>query len=158
MGHQIVIYGMIEGASLVGERIRTLQTRNEEIIQCLPDEDEWPWLTREMFAVPGKTPQGTYREQIIHFGLTLKDDPSESIQNYETRDRECVAGWVAKFEKLLSQLYWISVNLHIHTDFEPDRVFYYLPTTLALDNMYRENPQSIHVWERIVEEMPGRSY
>jgi hypothetical protein len=74
MGHQVIIYGMIE-CPAAGDHLRPLKKHNETVISGLPAEDQWPWLTRSMFALPGNWPQGTYLEQIIHFGLSMKDDP-----------------------------------------------------------------------------------
>lgn len=97
MGHEVIIYGAIVGPALSGERFRTLQARNKAVINRLPAEDQWPWLTRGNFALPGAWPQGTYRQQIIHFGLTMKDDPPHSEQSaydphygWPREDRVCV--------------------------------------------------------------------
>ena len=160
MGHQAVIYGMIE-CPTVGDHSLRLKEHNEATINALPSEDEWPWLNRSMFALPSKWPQGTYREQIIHFGLSIKDDPPLSPntaydpeRGWPKPDRECVYGWIDKFERLLQSLYWFRANLHITTDFEPNRVFYYLPTMAAVDKMLADNPQPIDEWELTIAKMP----
>jgi hypothetical protein len=137
MGHQIVIYGMIEGPA-AGDQMRALKEHNDAIIRGLPAEDQWPWLTRSMFALPGRWPQGTYREQIIHFGLSMKDDPPLSPNSafkpdrgWPKEDRKSVYGWIEKFEKLLREMFWFGANVHLITEFEADRVFYYPPTKAA---------------------------
>ncbi len=162
MGHQVVIYGMIEGPA-AGDRSRALKEHNETAIERLPAEDEWPWLTRSMFALPGGWPQGTYREQIIHFGLSMKDDPPlcprseyDPAKGWPRTDRQCVYGWIDKFEHLLRQLFWFGASVHITTDFEPDRVFYYTPTKAAFDKMIADNPRAIDEWELTIAKMPGQ--
>jgi hypothetical protein len=122
-----------------------LQERNAATLADLPVEDKWPWLVRGMFALPGSWPEGTYRTQVIHFGASLKDEP---------RDRSCWDLWLGKFESLLRKLYWLSATVHLQTEFEPDRVFRWLPTRRAIDLMVAEPPQPIDEWEFLVQYMP----
>src|SRR5262245_32683588 len=117
MGHEVIVYGRILGASGL------LQDRNRAIINRMPREDQWPWLVRGMFSLPAGWPQGTYRSQVIHFGASIKDDPT---------DRGIWDVWLGKFEGLLGQLYWWSAAVHLETEFERDRVFEWLPTEAAM--------------------------
>jgi len=127
VGHEVIVFGCIEGAD--ADRFRAL---NAAALAQLPTEDEWPWLTRGMFALPAHAPQGTYRSHIVHFGASFKDEP---------HDRACWDVWLAKFEALLRQLYWWSATLHLVTEFEPPRVFQWLPTPAAIDQMLSERQQ-----------------
>ena len=34
-------------------------------------------MVRSIFALPGSHPRGTYRRQVIHFGLSMEDDPQD---------------------------------------------------------------------------------
>ena len=78
MGHEATIYGAIWGAKYrSGDDFRKLQVENEHIIRSLPRDSDWPWVDMSIFSLPGPFPIGTYREQLIHFGLTLKDSPSK---------------------------------------------------------------------------------
>ena len=164
MGHQVIIYGMVEGASLGGQGsrgFRVQQAHNESVIDNLPTDDNWPWLTRAMFALPGSNPLGTYREQIIHFGLSIKDRPPISPNSaydpehgWPKADRKCVYGWIEKFEHLLRKLFWYGADVHVSTEFEPDRVFCYTPTKAAFDKMISENPQPIDEWELSITNIP----
>lgn len=110
---------MIEGASLGGESRNVLQERNVEVISQLPVEDEFPWLTGGMFALPGPSPQGTFREQIIHFGLSMKDrflSPStvyDREHGWPAEERAHATEWIGKFEDLLRRLYWYGAELHV---------------------------------------------
>ena len=143
MGHEAIVYGVIVGASYrIGEDYRLLQDYNAAIIRKLRTEDDWIWLVRSAFALPGQYPQGTYRRQIIHFGLSIKDDPS---------DRGCWDIWFEKFEEVLKRLYWLSAKVHIETDFEPDRMFIYLPTDESLTDLYADKPSPISKWRRSVK-------
>ena len=147
MGHEAIFYGAIEGATYTNdENFRFLQERNRHVVEALPVKDDWPWLTRHIFAMPAEYPQGTYRSQVIHFGLSLKDDP---------HDRSCFDPWFQKFERLLRQLYWYSALVHLETEFEPPRRFLWLPTDGALDRMVSHHPSPINEWDRSMVEGVG---
>lgn len=155
MGHEVIIYGTIEGATFESSRYRLLQDRNATIIQTLPAEDDFPWLTRSMFALPGPNPQGTYRTQVIHFGLSLKDDPPrcptelrDPVRGWPKSERRAIYEWLAKFEQLLATLYWFAANVYFSTDFEPAMHVFYLPTNDAIDSMICDEPEPIAKWNR----------
>lgn len=141
MGHEATVFGCIEGATWRSEDYDRLQRLNAAVLAELPAEDEWPWLVRGMFALPAGWPQGTYRSQIIHFGASLKDDPW---------DRSCWDTWLGKFEALLGRLYWFSAVVHLQTEFEPDRLFRWLPTAAAVDRMVADTPRCVQEWVRSV--------
>lgn len=136
MGHEVIVFGCIEGAD--PER---LQAINVAALADLPDDDGWPWLVRGMFSLPAGWPRGTYRSHVIHFGGSLKDEP---------QDRTCWDAWLSKFEALLGRMCWWSATLHLVTEFEPERVFRWLPTTAAVNRMVGDPPQPVEEWERAV--------
>ena len=145
MGHEVTLYGMIDGATYrSGEEFRLRQDRNRAVIEALPLEDEWPWLTRQLFALPGAWPQGTYQGQVIHFGLSMKDDPG---------DQDRLEPWLLKFEQLLSRMFWFWACVHIMTEFEPELRFEWTPTESSLNIMCSDAPQPITGWTRIVTEL-----
>lgn len=96
---------------------------------------------RGMFALPAEWPRGTYRSQVIHFGASFKDEP---------QDRGCWDVWIGKFETVLRRLHWWSATLHLVIEFEPERVFRWLPTTAAVERMTRDPPQPVQEWQRSV--------
>jgi hypothetical protein len=72
------------------------------VILHLPLNDEWPFLTCQMFKVPFERPHdGTYRNQVIHIGASMKWLELDWPQ------------WVAKFEALLRRMYWFSAVVHL---------------------------------------------
>lgn len=162
MGHQVVIYGIIE-CPAAGDHARSLKMHNETVINGLPDDDHWPWFIRSMLALPGDWPKGTYREQIIHFGLSMKDNPPlNSIAAFDPEismpedNGTCVEEWIGEFENLLRNLYWFGASVHISTEFEPNRVFSYIPTKAASENMLSFNPQPISEWCLRVARIPDQ--
>jgi hypothetical protein len=78
---------------------------NRAEIATLPETDAWPFLTRSMFTIPGdEVQEGTYRNQLIHFGATFK-----AIEwSWDE--------WLVKFEKLLVRLFWRNAYLHLKTE------------------------------------------
>ena len=155
MGHELTIYGIIEGATGPPGDYRRLQRLNEEVISQLPSEDEWPWMTRDMFQFPATEPIGTYQTQIIHFRLSMKDgvplknsDNYDPIANWRNPARDSITGWIQKFERLLSQMYWFYAAIHVNTDFEPERKFSYIVTVESIKLMCKsDSPQPVTDWE-----------
>lgn len=148
MGHEAILYGRIIGASgIPGPNYRVYQNRNSAVIRRLPREDDWPWLVRGMFSIPG-SPEGTYRRQVIHFGASIKDEAS---------DRGIWDEWLGKFEAVLRRLYWWSAVVHLATEFEPPRTFEWVPSEAALSLLYGDPSQPIATWVRSVRVVePGR--
>lgn len=144
MGHEAIVYGRIFGASWhAGERFRWLHDLNREAIAKVPEDDDWPWVVRGIFALPAPYPQGLYRRQVIHFGLSLKDDPV---------DPKIWDVWLGKFEAVLRRLYWFSVVAHVQTDNGPSKVFEWVPTELALGRLYDYPPVAVSKWVCAVRE------
>lgn len=152
MGHQSILFGMIEGPG-DGPKMTALKVHNQSVIESLPTDDEWPWLTRAMFALPAPWPQGTYREQVIHFGLSIKDFPGskpEHGSNAPFSDSvgcEGVDGWIGKFEDLLSRMYWFRARVHVSTEFEMEHGYLYTPSPGCVDLMLSDSPEPIDEWE-----------
>lgn len=142
MGHEAIVYGRIVGEGWrIGEQFTRTHDLNREALGAVQQDDDWPWVVRGVFALPAPYPQGTYRCQIIHFGLSIKDDPN---------DRSIWDVWLAKFEGVLRLLYWSSAVAHIATDFEPPRAVEWIPTDAAMDRLYEDPPQPIAEWVRSV--------
>lgn len=77
--------------------------RNREAIQALPEDDHYPKLTRNMFAITAMDyPEpGLYKYQMIHFGLSMKDGG------------EVWDVWLKKFERLLGRMEWDKAELRL---------------------------------------------
>ena len=57
MGHEAIISGRIVGASWqVGERFRWTHDLNRVALAALPENDDWPWVVRGIFALPAPYP------------------------------------------------------------------------------------------------------
>ena len=140
MGHEAIVYGRINGATWhVGDGFRRMYDLNRDALAAVPEEDNHPWVVRGIFALPAPYPQGFYRRQIIHFGLSLRDFPDE-------QDRWDV--WLGKFERVLRGLYWWKATAHFETDFGPPRVIEWVPTDAAMGRLYGDPPQPVSEWVR----------
>lgn len=105
MGQVSVIYGAILGSRWSIDDPWRLQKLNSTVLEQLPTTDDWPFLTRSMFALPCMpTEIGHYRQQVIHFGASFKGIEWEWER------------WLLKFETLLTQVFWDEVLLHLHTE------------------------------------------
>jgi hypothetical protein len=84
--------------------------KNVAILEELPTSDDWPALTRNMFAVTASSydEPGFHKSQPIHFAFTTKhfaDDWDE---------------WSGKFEGLLYRLSWDKAYVHVSMDWAPE--------------------------------------
>ena len=108
-----------------------------DVLNRLSTTDDWPPLVRGMFALPAAWPVGTYRQQVIHFGGSFKD---ESIGLGTL--------WVGKFEGLLRQLYWLTAVVHVETEIGLPRVWRWTPTDAALARLGTGDPPPMDDWVR----------
>ena len=151
MGHEAILSGRIVGATWqVGEWFRWTYELNRDALATVPEDDGWPWVVRGIFALPAPYPEGTDRRQVIHFGLSMKDDPI---------DPGIWDVWLGKFEAVLRRLYWWSALVRIESEFGPPRVFEWLRTEAARDKLDDDPPQPVTDWVRTsrTEQPDGRS-
>jgi hypothetical protein len=107
MSHESIVYGFIEGAASTLEEYRKYQLLNLDVLESLPEEDEYPFLARGMFSAPEmEAMKGTFRAQVIHFGGSISGLCFEEVPI-----------WVAKMEDVLRRLYWSEATAHVLTDY-----------------------------------------
>uniref|UniRef100_A0A7C4QNP6 Uncharacterized protein n=1 Tax=Schlesneria paludicola TaxID=360056 RepID=A0A7C4QNP6_9PLAN len=151
MGHQALVYGRIqEDWEGTGSRWPIAPEYNRAVLEGLPDsDDQWPFLTRHMFAVAarpicGANHRGWYRGYVIHFAASLKDDPEDP-------------GWPDRFlDKLeglvLRRMLWLSAKVHFESVFFSERVFLYEVDRESLGGLYDELG-SVRFGERVEGEV-----
>jgi hypothetical protein len=138
MGHESIIYGFIEGSMVRGPDNRRYQKLNLEVIQSLPDHDEYPFLARGMFSAPQMEPtQGVYRSHVIHFGGSLKGNQLEEL-----------SPWILKFENLLRRLYWERATVHVLTELEGSFRFQWSIHGDILHTYLAQAPMPTTKWNR----------
>jgi hypothetical protein len=148
MGHEAIIYGVIAGATRsFGDDFRSLYDLNAKVISSLPCDDNHPWVDRSIFALPGDYPNGTYRRQIMHFGLSIKDNPYD-LDKF-------IVEWLSKFESILKQLYWVSARLHIDRDFGSSE-YEWSASEAARAGLLADPPRPITDWHREHRNMGSR--
>ncbi|WP_298903463.1 hypothetical protein [uncultured Psychroserpens sp.] len=106
------LYGYIEEMDFWKSPVQNkVKKHNHEVIKQLNKADEWPPLSYEMFSITHNSsheiPRANleYSGRIIHFGANLK-----SVE-YELDE------WIAKYEKLLSELIWLESKVHFQTEY-----------------------------------------
>lgn len=108
---QTILYGYIEELDFWKDPVRQyVRDHNKAIIEGLPLCDDWPPVSREMFALCENDPERRgptldYKSRIIHFGASLKQVESEWVE------------WRIKFERLLSQLYFFEARVHLNSGY-----------------------------------------
>ena len=113
MDNESVVYGCIKHLPLGSAAgCRASCDHNRQVIDTLPGADGWPFLCRDMFSVPGADLfSGQYQTQVIHFGMSYRAVEYEWDQ------------WMAQFEALLKQMYWINAVVHLETAFSGHHTF-----------------------------------
>lgn len=124
MSQESVVYGCIkdvlydDGGAESGEH----RCRNREVVLSLPSIEDWPLISREMFAMPA---QGFFladsHTDVIHFGSAYKG------VEYEWQT------WISQFEQLLKQMYWVSATVHLETELSGSHTF-----SWESDDLYHE--------------------
>lgn len=107
MGMETILLGYIDEPWFAQDdaRNRLVRRSNRRTLAGLPDRDEWPPLSRGLFAWTEAHPlRGGYRGSIIHFGGRFKSIEDEWDE------------WLAKYEGLLRRLYWASSVVHLDTE------------------------------------------
>ena len=106
------LYGYIEEMDFwKNPIINKVKRHNHKIIRNLKNDDEWPPLSKEMFAITCNSnneiyrPNMEYSGRIIHFGANLKSVEHELNE------------WIVKYEKLLSELIWLESKVHFQTEY-----------------------------------------
>ena len=141
MGHETIVHGYIEGSTFKTDDYRALQTKNIAILEELPVQDEYPFLTRGMFSTPGQNyDEGTHRVQVIHFG--------GSIKGLESGDELL---WVKKLEKLLKKMYWFSAKAYIVTEIDGEYIYSWAVDGEIISSYSGEAPLPTSKWELKVQ-------
>ena len=102
MGDISEVYGCIVGASFYPQ-VKAMHELNRQRIAALPETDSWPYLTRDMFALPRE--EHNYGTQVIPFAASYNQVERAWEQ------------WLTKFEALLSMMYLDAAYVHLHTQF-----------------------------------------
>ena len=142
MGHEMLIWGMIEGALYhSGDEYSLLHQKNMEIISGLPgtaDADSWPWLNKTWFAAPGPRRIGTYRNFVIHLGGSIKDAPFDTPSATHL--------WISKFEVIIRQLFWFQACVVFEGDFLEPIMYRWTATQEAIDKRWLSEPLPTDEW------------
>ena len=134
MGHISIVYGHIIGSSWKSEDYHRLQRLNKQTIQTLPDDETFPWITKNMFLVPDPDNDKLYRDQIIVLGASYKSVEHEWDQ------------WLDKFEEILKKLYWISATVHLETELVGSFKYEWLFDLNQSDNFTTDSPAPTSKW------------
>jgi hypothetical protein len=136
MGHISIVYGNIIGEAWKNEDSHKLHRLNKNAIAALPENDEnFPWITREMFLVPDPDSDNMYRDQVIVFGASYK-----SVE-YEWDE------WLDKFEAILKKLYWSTATIYLETELVGNHRYEWMFDLNQHDNWISDNPQPTMLWE-----------
>ncbi|HUH38834.1 MAG TPA: hypothetical protein VL027_12900 [Spongiibacteraceae bacterium] len=113
MGQESVVYGVIKDAIFgANDEARRHRQINKSVLAGLPSIEDWPLLSREMFRWPADTVNlNDMRTDVMHFGTSYKGVEYEWEQ------------WLATFEQMLAQMYWVSATVHLETEFNGVHTF-----------------------------------
>lgn len=103
MSTESVVYGCIKDSAYndFSERRRN----NRKAMLALPSAESWAVLNREMFSVPSEVSlDASLHTEVMHFGASYKGIECEWKH------------WLAEFEALLRNMYWVSATVHLETE------------------------------------------
>ena len=105
MSQESIVYGCIQD-TVSHQNLSERQSVNRRVILALPKQDEWPFLSQDMFSLSySDTAQSnTFQSPIIHFGAAYR-----AIE-YEWDE------WIKHFENLLNRMYWATATVHLETE------------------------------------------
>ncbi len=113
MDQESVVYGCIKVISLDADSAESVarQQTNIDAMLKLPGLQDMPMIAREMFShcKAGSDTSGV--TEVIHFGASYR-----AIE-YEWQR------WLAEFENLLQQMYWVSATVHLETELSGTHTF-----------------------------------
>lgn len=114
MNQESVVYGCIKDMLLShnSDENRLHRQRNQQVMMSLPSIEDWPLLSREMFAMPVAVSElDETHTDVMHFGTSYKGVEYEWEQ------------WIAKFESMLKDMYWVSATVHLETELNGRHTF-----------------------------------
>lgn len=139
-----IVYGCIRDQAGDDVDREARRRANMDALASLPDDDGFPLLPRAMFGASGVDRcDGTYHTQVIHFGASYRAIEYEWEQ------------WLARFEALLSRMYWVNAVVHLQTELSGNHTFIYEPR----GGVHRpgDGPLAVRCeWEHDVVLRPGR--
>lgn len=124
MSEESVVYGCIKDLLVSDSSEEALHHReqNKKVMMSLPSVEDWPLLSREMFAMPVHLSMlDEVRTDVMHFGTSYKGVEYEWQQ------------WIDKFENMLKSMYWVSATVHLETELNGRHTF-----TWEADNSFHE--------------------
>lgn len=132
MDQESIVYGCIKDLSLdrFDETGIARRRVNRDVMLSLPDAGDWQFLCREMFAIPSERPEvNSYQTEVMHFGASYRAIEYEWEQ------------WIAKFEEMLQQMYWVSAVVHLETELSGTHTF----TWESNRHFHEPNSGDLHV-------------
>ncbi|ROS00992.1 hypothetical protein EDC56_1415 [Sinobacterium caligoides] len=113
MDQESVVYGCIKDIAvdpLSQEGMRRQET-NHQAMMTLPVLQDMPMIAREMFSLSRGGSDASGATEVVHFGASYR-----AIE-YEWER------WLAEFEQLLQQMYWVSATVHLETELSGTHTF-----------------------------------
>lgn len=114
MDSESIVYGCIKDVTEYHHDGRRREI-NRQAMLMLPKSEEWPFISREMFAIPTiEIHPDNYQTEVMHFGASYK------AVEYEWSE------WMKQFESLLDSMYWVSAVVHLETELSGTHTFTWL--------------------------------
>ena len=114
MAQESVVYGCIKDMVFSADLAETRRRRevNRQVLLELPSIEDWPLLSREMFALPSELlVVDDVHTDVVPFGSSYKG------VEYEWQE------WLTRFELLLRRMYWVSATVHLETEYSGTHTF-----------------------------------
>lgn len=116
MEQESIVYGYIRDLPGDDAECNLRRRVNLAALAALPGDEGFPLLPRSLFgAARDARTDGAWQGQVIHFGGSYRGIEYEWEQ------------WLARFEGLLSRMYWVGAVVHLQTELSGNHTFVYEP-------------------------------
>lgn len=114
MSGESVVYGCIKDVVYTDDAAIAQQRRevNRRVLASLPAAEDWPLISREMFAHPANAiVVDDLHTDVVPFGNSYRGVEYEWEQ------------WLRRFEAILQKMFWVSATVHLETEMSSVHTF-----------------------------------
>jgi len=136
-----LLHGYIAGPSTyTSNNFEQVHAINKARLAQLPETEEFPYLTRGMFALTTGSRTNSFYE-MMHFAASIKN-----LDNCDIKD------WVAKFEALLATLVWYEARVQLEIEIDGTYTYSWSASKEGIAHAQAQEPSPVKSWSFVADE------